>query len=158
MCGGVASGKSRVARRLAGEGFVHVSNDLQGRSRAGRLYAEALARGDRVVVDNTHPLAADRAALARQALAAGRDYAVAVIHLTAPKELCFHLNAARCQLDPSGATPEVPAIALHSYWKKLQTPEVEEVRGYGARAGVLIRLPFVLEPDAPPEVAAFRYC
>jgi len=152
LVGSPASGKSRLARRLAERGFAVVSRDVQG-SRAESAFASALARGENVVVDNTHPLLRDRALAVGKALQAPMGYEITVCHVDTPKDVCFHLNAARCQLDPTGRTKEVPPVALHCYWKRLELPGAGDA-ALGARVVVV---PFALDAGAPPEVVAFRY-
>lgn len=152
MVGSPASGKSRVAARLVAErGLALVSGDAQG-ARHKQVFAAAFADRRSIVVDNTCPLAADRARFAGEA--AARGYTVAICHVTTPKPLCFHLNAARCQLDAAGRTAELPPVVLHTYWKRLEPPTEKEAEAYGAR---LVRVPFALAAGAPPEVTRFRY-
>ncbi len=152
MVGSPASGKSRIAGRLVREkGYVLASGDAQG-TRHRSVFDGALAAGRAVVVDNTSPLASDRAYYAGRA--AARGYTVVVCHVSTPKALCFHLNAARCQLDAAGRTREIPAVVLHSYWKRAVVPTEKEVSTFGGR---LVVVPFALAPDAPPEVTRYRY-
>lgn len=152
MIGSPASGKSRVAARLVAErGLTLVGGDAQG-ARHKQVFAAAFADRRSIVADNTCPLAADRARFAGEA--AARGYAVALCHVTTPKPLCFHLNAARCQLDAAGRTAELPPVVLHTYWKRLEPPTEKEAETYGAQ---LVRVPFALAAGAPPEVTRFRY-
>jgi Polynucleotide kinase 3 phosphatase len=157
LTGSPASGKTRLGRGLAaylgepGAGYAIVSRDAQG---AGHKAAFAAALRDRrdVVVDNTNPTAADRAAFAIPAAAAG--HIVVLCHVDTPKDACFHLNAARCQLDPTGATLELPPVALHTYWARREAPTAAEAAALGA---TLVVIPFALAADAPREVAELRY-
>jgi bifunctional polynucleotide phosphatase/kinase len=148
LVGSPASGKSRIAGQLAG--FTLVSRDVHG-TRQFAHFLSALSRGESVVVDNTNPRASDRAkfiAAAQQSNAANTSNAAIVIcNVTTPKETCFHLNAARCQLSER---LELPPVVLHTWWKRYEPPTVEE-------APTIITVPFVLAPDAPAEVASFHY-
>ncbi len=152
MVGSPASGKTRLAMRLVHErGFTHVSSDTQG-ERHMHAYEHALAAGKDIVVDNTNALAAKRMEYASRAW--GKEYGIIICHVATPKEVCFHLNAARCQLDPTGRTREVPPVALHTYWSRLEVPTEKGAESFGAK---LITIPFGLAPDAPPEVTRLRY-
>jgi DNA 3'-phosphatase len=154
LVGSPASGKSRIATRLVDHyGFTLVSGDAQGTRHKG-VYDRALAARQSIVVDNTNPTVAHRAYFTRRASA--HAYQIVICHVTTPKNICFHLNAARCQLDASGATKEVPAVALHTYWKRMEPPTDEEV-ACGSRSSYLVRVPFAVSPGAPPEVTSFRY-
>jgi bifunctional polynucleotide phosphatase/kinase len=150
MLGGPASGKTRLAAELvASHGFRLASADAQG-ARHKRVFTEAVAAGARVVVDNTNPRASDRRAYAEGA----RGAPLHIWHVTTPKAVCFFLNAARCQLDATGKTKELPPVALHTYWKRLEAPDEKEAQALGA---TLTEIPFTLGADAPPEVTRFRY-
>ena len=151
LVGSPASGKTRLALALSEVGFIRVSRDAQG-ARHLREFSAALEAGHPVCVDNTNPRAADRAPFARDAAAAG--YLVLLCHVSTPKELCFHLNGARCQLDPTGVTKEVPAVALHTYWKRLEAPTEKEAAAIG---GCLVVMPFVPDTGAPREIAEWTY-
>jgi predicted kinase len=152
MIGSPASGKSFLAARLASESSsLLVSNDLQG-PRHKAIFNAALGAGRDIIIDNTSPRKADRAHYAARAKA--RGYAVALFHLTTPKITCFHLNAARCQLDKTGRTKELPPVVIHTYWKRLEPPSHEEA---GALGALLITTPSRVSPQAPPEVVTSRY-
>lgn len=147
MVGSPASGKSRIAKLLAADGFRLASRDLQG-NRFESVLADAVARGEDVVVDNTSPRREDRERCFSRV--SKPEYRTVICHVTTPKEVCFHLNAARCQADASGATAEVPDIAINIYWKRLEAPAADE-------CDALIAVPFALADDAPAEVTKFRY-
>ncbi len=149
LVGSPASGKTRIALQLENLGFRHISRDRQGDAGHRREFSRAIADGSDIVVDNTSPLAADRAQYLRPA--AGAGYWRAIAHVTTDKETCFHLNSARCQLDTSGRTPELAAVVIHTFWKRLEPPAPND------EADVVIEVPFRLDPRAPREVADFRY-
>jgi len=153
MVGSPASGKTRIAARLVAEqGLTLISSDAQGAAHR-RFFADGLANRRSIVVDNTCPLAANREHFAGMAAKAG-GYTIAICHITTPKPLCFHLNAARCQCDATGLTAELPPVALHTYWKRLESPTEKEAATFG---GQLVRIPFALAAGAPLEVTCFRY-
>lgn len=155
MVGSPASGKSFVVAsvRARSREFALASGDIQG-PRHKRSLDTFLAMKLDVIVDNTSPTAADRGHYAEKARAAG--YNIVFCHVATPKEVCFHLNAARCQLGTprGGSDGELPAVALHTYWKRHEPPTQEEANKYGAR---LVKIPFAVTTGAPPEVTDFRY-
>lgn len=150
MCGGQASGKTRIALDLAKTlGFTVVSADAQGAKWLHALHA-AVAAGERVVVDNTNGSVEARA----QCIQSAPPGAALILHVTTSKEICFHLNAARCQLDDTGATREIPPVAIHTFWKRLVEPTDEEAEKMRAR---LVRIPFSLDASAPAAISVFCY-
>jgi bifunctional polynucleotide phosphatase/kinase len=153
LTGSPASGKSHLAKLLCSRGrsLAVVSRDAQG-ARHVQKYESLLSVKLDVIVDNTSPLATDRAFYAEKARAAG--YTIVICHVATPKELCFLLDAARCQQDASGRTAELPAVALHTYWKRREPPTQEEADNFGAS---LVEVPFTLALNAPPEVITFYY-
>lgn len=156
MVGSPASGKSRIAKRLVAAswekrpmaGFTLASRDIEG-NRFPQVLAKVLANGGSVVVDNTSPRREDRARALDDA--AARGFTTIVCHVQTPGTICAHLNAARCQLDPTGKTKEIPGIAFGMYWKRLEDPSEDE-------CDHLVTIPFGLAADAPPEITRFLYC
>ena len=143
LVGSPASGKSHAARE---SGLRVVSRDGEG-GKFWQALAVAVGRGESFIVDATNPKRADRERLA----ALISDGAFEVWHMTTPKAVCVHLNAARCQLGER----HVPAVAIHTYWARLEPPGA----GEGADLGYRLReIPFALALDAPREITAFRYC
>lgn len=151
--GSPGCGKTRLYQALAAKyDLVLVSRDVQRgghRNVFRQALAERRAGGPHIIVDNTNPLRADRLAYSQEAQDALYD--VAICHVATPKAVCFHLNAARCQL---GGGPELPAIAIHSFWKRFEPPNAEEA---AALKATLITIPFAVEEGAPKEVTQFRY-
>lgn len=152
MVGSPASGKSRIATQLSKDrNFVYAGSDVHG-SRLMGVFQTALKRRKSIVVDNTSPRVGDRKQFAEEAKR--HDYTIIFCHVTTPKTICIHLNAARCQLDATGGTKELPIVALHVYWKNFEPPTKNEVEQYG---GTLLHVNFSLVADAPREVSEFRY-
>ena len=145
MCGSPGSGKSTWANQLADTyGFVVVSRDVS-KGAFERLGREALARGESILIDNTHGTVKSRevwhdAVLPEELLC---------LHCTTPKNMCFHLDAARAQCNPG--VKRRPAVALHTYWKRLVAPTPQNF------PGAVWQLPFRLRADASPEITEFRY-
>ena len=155
MVGSPASGKSRIANAIAtARNCVHLSYDTH-KTTFDSLFATATAAKHSIVVDNTNPTAEARAGFVK------KGYHIVVCQVTTPRELCFHLNSARCQIDTTGSTKELPAVAIHTYWKRLAPPTEAEIAQYRAAPGVLsatlIEVPFELAKDASDEVTRMRY-
>ena len=108
MAGVQGSCKSTwVADHLAATHAVvskdHWPNARRREARQQRVVAELLAEGRSVVVDNTHPTPADRAALVAAARAAGAG--VRAVWLDTPLPVCAARNDARegrARVPPAG--------------------------------------------------------
>ena len=102
---------------------MHVSKDLwpnaAGReARQRRAIDEALAAGSSVVVDNTNPSAADRAALME--LARARNARVIGYFFDVSTRAAVARNAAR------SGREKVPNVAIFTVAKRLQPPTIAE--------------------------------
>src|SRR4051795_3786153 len=111
MVGLQGSGKTTwVAEHLAGSHVVvskdHWPNARHREARQRRVVAERLADGDSVVVDNTDPTPAERAALIELAAAAGVP--VRAVYLDVPLATCQARNDART------GRARVPDVGLFS--------------------------------------------
>lgn len=155
LVGSPASGKSKLAAALAERHGIEIASaDALGTAGCARAIERALAAGRSVVVDNTNPEASTRARLAARAQRALARHRIVLCHVATPKPACFHLAAARCQLDASGQTTDLPPVAIHAYWKRLDPPTEDEAKKIGA---ALVVVPFALAEGAPPEIAEWRY-
>ena len=117
------AGKTTFYRERFAATHVHVSKDLwpnaTGReARQRRLIDEALAAGSSVVVDNTNPAAADRAALI--ALARARGARVVGYFFDVTTRAAVARNAGRSGSD------KVPNVAIFTVAKRLQPPQLAE--------------------------------
>jgi len=149
LVGSPASGKSRLAEALRRQhGFAVASRDRHGPKFEAAFHELLRGESPRVVVDNTNPSAEERARLVAAARRSGHE--TVIVHVTTPRDVCFHLNGARRQLGAASSQASVPPIAIHTYWKRLAAPAENE-------ADALVRVPFALAPDAPVEVTQFRY-
>jgi len=157
MCGSPGSGKSRIALRLADSGCTVISRDVLGtRYRYEDAYLAALKKRETdknprpIILDSTNPQETNRYCPHFE----GAIYFVC--HVSTPKEMCFHLNAARCQLT---GRAEVPPVGIHKWWKCFEPPTVGEQCHTTPPAHIseVITMPFVMANDAPPEVVSFCY-
>ena len=117
------AGKTTFYRRRFATTHTHVSKDLwphaTGRdARQRRAIDEALASGRSVVVDNTNPTVADRAAIA--AVARARGARVVGYFFDVPTRVAIARNAGR-----SGRA-QVPKVAIFTVAKRLERPELAE--------------------------------
>ncbi|MFY0528977.1 AAA family ATPase [Archangium gephyra] len=117
------SGKSSFYRERFAGTHVLVSKDLwpnarKREARQRRLIAEALDRGESVVVDNTHPLVEDREPL----IALGRERGARVVGyvFVSDLETCLARNAGRV------GRARVPDKAIHITYRKLRWPSSAE--------------------------------
>ena len=117
-----ASGKSTFARQRLAE-YAYVSKDAMRNvrnklRRQEAMLREAFAEGRSVVVDNTNPSAADRAAL----IALGREFGARVIgyYFASRIEECLVRNRQR-----EGAA-RIPEVALYVTRGKLEHPAYAE--------------------------------
>lgn len=142
LMGSPGSGKSKIAKEFGEHGASVISRENQSNA-----IIVSLLKGNNaniVLVDGTHRDKASR----KQVLDIAREKKTMthIIHVSTPKQMCFHLNAARCQLEN---VDEIPAIALHTYWKKLEPPDKKE-------ADTITTFDFQLEKECP-EIVRFRY-
>jgi predicted kinase len=123
MVGLQGAGKSSWVRaHLAGTHAVvskdHWPHARRREARQRRLVAELLAEGRSVVVDNTNPAVADRAALVQAARAAGVP--VRCVWLDTPLEVCLERNAART------GRAQVPLVGVLGTRRRFEPPSPEE--------------------------------
>jgi predicted kinase len=117
------AGKTSFYRRYFAGTHVHISKDLwpnaSGReARQRRLIDETLAAGHSVVVDNTNPTIADRAAVV--AVARSRGAEVRCYFIDVATRVAVARNAGRTGRE------KVPNVAIFTVAKRLQRPTVAE--------------------------------
>jgi bifunctional polynucleotide phosphatase/kinase len=57
------------------------------------------------------------------------DFKAICVYLNVEKDLVLHLNNLRAikkMIDPSYHSKNVPTVAIHTYWKKLEKPDKDE--------------------------------
>ncbi len=123
LAGLPGGGKTTFYRRYFAATHRHLSKDLwpnaTGReARQRRLLEEALAAGESVVVDNTNPAIADRAALIAIAHAAGARVVGYFFDLTTRQAVAR--NAGRAGRE------KVPNVAIFTCAKRLEPPTLAE--------------------------------
>jgi predicted kinase len=117
-----AAGKSTFYRQRFAATHALVSKDLLAIRNKGSkqeaLLREALAAGQSVVVDNTHPTLADRAAL----IALGHEYGATVdcYYLRSPVAASLARNRQR------EGSARVPDVAIYASAKRLVPPTYSE--------------------------------
>ncbi len=114
-----AAGKTTFFRRHFAATHTHVSKDLWPHAtardaRQRRAIDEALASGQSVVVDNTNPRVADRAAIAEVARARGAR--VVGYFFDVPTRAAIARNAGR------SGREQVPKVAIFTIAKRLEPP------------------------------------
>src|SRR5947209_20168638 len=127
------AGKTTFYRERFAATHVHVSKDLwpnaAGReARQRRAIDEALAAGSSVVVDNTNPSAADRAALI--ALARARNARVIGYFFDVSTRAAVARNAGR------SGREKVPNVAVFTVAKRLEPPTLAEGFDYLFRVSI----------------------
>jgi DNA 3'-phosphatase len=147
LMGGQASGKSSLAQDLCESGYKLISREHVPLKTHLRHMADAFRGKSDIVIDGTHPTIESRRWSIQAAQSA--QFGVAIVHLTTPKTVCMHLNSARCEMDKTNRTMEIPSVAIHTYWKKRELPQEGE-------ADMIINLPFILSVQAA-EIMSFRY-
>jgi predicted kinase len=118
-----ASGKSTFYRERFAGTHDHVSKDLMRHARRPedrqqRLIAASLAAGRPVVVDNTNPRRADRAAIIETA----RRHGAAVVAYVFETEAGDALRRNRAREGPE----RVPDVAIFTVRKRLEQPDFPE--------------------------------
>ena len=118
-----ASGKSTFFRERFAGTHDHVSKDLlknnrRPQRRQEQLIAESLASGRSVVVDNTNPSVAVRAAI----IAVARTHGADVVGYFFPTEAADALRRNRARQ----GRERVPDVAIFTARKRLELPAIEE--------------------------------
>jgi len=117
------AGKTSFYRRHFAATHTHISKDLLGSAsgrdaRQRRLIDEALAAGQSVVVDNTHPTVAERGAAS--AVARARGARVVAYFLDVTTRVAVARNAGR------SGREKVPNVAIFTVAKRLERPSLAE--------------------------------
>lgn len=117
------SGKTTFYHRRFGATHLHVSKDLWPKApnkdaRQARVLRDALGRGRPVVIDNTNPTVADRAAV----IAIAKEFGARVIgyHFTATTREAVGRNRGR------EGKQRVPEVAIFTVAKRMQAPARDE--------------------------------
>jgi bifunctional polynucleotide phosphatase/kinase len=133
--GSPASGKTTFYRRnFANDGKIaYMSNDtFKGTpAKFTKEVGKKLADGSSVVIDNTNGTKSARAKIIDVAGKAG--IRVIVIHFDTPKPVIMHMNEIRSKIakiaEMNGEElekPPVPDVAIHTYFKKFEEPDLDE--------------------------------
>lgn len=129
-----ASGKTTFYQRTFAATHRHISKDhwpnaTRKDERQARLSREALAAGESIVIDNTNPTIADRAAV----IAVAREFGARVVgyYLDASTREAVGRNRGR------EGRQRVPDVAIFTTAKRMQPPSLTE--GFDALYRVSIR-------------------
>lgn len=123
LAGLPGAGKTTFYRQYFAATHRHISKDLwpnaTGReARQRRALEDALASGDSVVVDNTNPTIADRAAL------------IAIAHASGARIVGYFFDVSTRQAVARNAARtgrnQVPAVAIFTCAKRLERPTLRE--------------------------------
>jgi bifunctional polynucleotide phosphatase/kinase len=121
LVGPPAAGKTFFYRNLMSD-YGHVNQDTLGnRGTCLKKAAEALDRGQSVVIDNTNPDIKSRQTYIQ--LAKDRNIPVRCILFEIPREVCRHNNCFRIYHRSERRTP---SIAASVYFSKYEEPTLDE--------------------------------
>ena len=84
---------------------------------------------DGVIIDATNSTKENRKEWLDVLEKVNPDFKAICVYLNVPKDLVLHLNELRGikkTIDPSYHSKNVPTVAIHTYWKKLEKPDKDE--------------------------------
>lgn len=121
------------------ENHIYLSNDtfIGTPGKFNKEIEKTLRNSISVVIDNTNGTSKVREKYIKIARdinkESGKDIKIIVVKFNTEKEIVLHLNAIRTKLintcilkGNKDCKHNVPAIAIHSYWKRLENPEKKE--------------------------------
>jgi len=121
------------------ENQIYLSNDTFNGTpgKFNKEIEKTLRNGLSVVIDNTNGTSKVREKYIKIAKDVsreiGKDIKIIIIKFNTEKEIALHLNAIRTKLintcilkGSKDCKHNVPAVAIHSYWKRLENPEKKE--------------------------------
>jgi len=117
LVGPAASGKSSISRGF--EGYVLVNRDMQKTdAKMKKIFDDALASGQSIVVDNTNPQEATRRVWIEAAKS--RGYTTTILFVDIPKKAALELDEYRCEM--TRGEVHIPEVAFNIFYSKLQRP------------------------------------
>lgn len=135
--GAPGSGKSTFFySHFEKEGYVRINNDSTTVKKANQILCNSLNQGEKIVVDNTNSKKSVRKEIISKAEA--KEYSVFCIFFDFTKEMSIYLNHLRRLIisykeyksESEGKevihSNPVPTVAIHSYYKYLEVPSLEE--------------------------------
>jgi bifunctional polynucleotide phosphatase/kinase len=121
------------------ENQIYLSNDTFNGTpgKFNKEIEKTLRNGINVVIDNTNGTSKVREKYIKIARdinkESGKDIKIIVVKFNTEKEIVLHLNAIRTKLintcilkGNKDCKHNVPAVAIHSYWKRLEEPNKEK--------------------------------
>lgn len=124
MVGPQASGKSTLSKNPLYKDHIYLNSDtIKNITKLHNYFADAIHKGNNVIIDNTNPSMETRKYYID--LAKSNGYEVYCYFFDFPKILSRHLNQMRAQMTHCQVKP-IPLIAIHTYYKKLVKPSLAE--------------------------------
>jgi len=123
LIGPPASGKSRFANNFVKKfpNYIIVSKDLY-KTQFDAMFSKFWKEGRSIILDNTHATKESRNLPEYIKRANGSSTNQRAIFFNLPKKVVFHLNSYRAITTDKN----IPAIAIHSYYKKLEIPVFDD--------------------------------
>ncbi len=137
MVGSPASGKTKLAHLIQEKAKKNnlqwdiLSLDIEKTKKKMKdKIAKLLNDGiDGVIIDATNSTKENRKEWLDVLEKVNPDFKAICVYLNVPKDLVLHLNELRAvkkTIDPSYHSKNVPTVAIHTYWKKLEKPVKDE--------------------------------
>jgi bifunctional polynucleotide phosphatase/kinase len=123
MVGPQGSGKSYTSARIKSAhpelDLLIINRDTMGSAKVKSEFSRAMTAGRSVILDNTNPTAEGRQEFL---LGVPGHYRKICYYFDIPKTLSTHLCLMRAEL----GGPYIPAVARHTYYKRLVPPSIAE--------------------------------
>ncbi len=124
MVGPQASGKTTLSKNISYANYIYLNNDIiKNPQKLKNLYNKYLKEKKNIILDNTNPCKESRKYYID--LAKNNGYNVYCYFFDFPKIISFHLNNMRLQIT-HGEQKLIPKIAIHTFYKKLVKPCLDE--------------------------------
>lgn len=125
MAGPPASGKSTLSQFInEDKSYIILNNDtIKNSKKLNTLFDQAIKQHDNIILDNTNNSKIKRCTYLESAKQAG--YQTIICFFKYPKLLSIHLNQMRLDIETE-VHKSVPLIAIHTYYKNLEEPTIDE--------------------------------
>jgi bifunctional polynucleotide phosphatase/kinase len=135
--GSPASGKTSFYKmylsKITNTEYLNMDSFKGTASKFNKEVENILNKGKNLIIDNTNSKIKTRQKYTNIARTVNEKIKIFTIHFNTQKSICLHLNALRTKIvnvcvlnnrDNCGAN--VPAVAIHTYWKNLEIPDIEK--------------------------------